>query len=57
MSLHLCQKKKSLNTSRQMLQKVTTIPIIEESGDVPSNTNTLCPHRNKEQSEYLDTHV
>ena len=33
---------------------VTRIPIIEERRDGPSNTNTLCHHSNKKQSEYFD---
>ena len=35
---------------------VIRVPIIEESRDGPSNTNTVCHHRNKKQAAAITTY-
>ena len=56
----ICHIKNILNISKPMPQMCNYLGSIEESRDGPSNTNTMCHHRNKEQSEQsesFDTNV
>ena len=58
MAVHyVTQGKNSLNISNKAHTCITRIPKIMENWDDTSNTNKICNHRNKEQSEYFNTNM